>query len=832
MNVKEMTKKAKRAIVSALSVALITTNIAGLFGFTANAANNGAANFLGNCAKYGIVCNELNQTSHMQTNFATGKFNGNGQYTGADLSNNPGDMMIGELVEEVKLNGAARDTVIYVDPSVKQMVSNMIAAAKAYADSVVNYSSFTLPEVRDMNNYVVDVTSLGNGTVYVNLDQINFNGIAEGGMKLQMRDDQTVVFNTTATSFRIPRYSVTIVGNLSDAELAENVIWNIPNAVTLNINSDHMRATVIAPLAETYISTTAEGNLVCNKVTGNSGEWHFISRRVPTPTPTPTPGPKYGELTITKDVVGIEEGAEWSFEFTVDVEIPEGTTVKADSNAATLFKDGTSTVITLTNAAPSMTISGLPEGTTYTVTETENEAYESTALGDTGIISSETAYAEFTNTKIEGPEYGSLTIIKSVEGMDEDAAWLFDFDVAVSLPENTGFAAGSSAADLFTNGNSVTVTLSNKNSQITIDGLPVGTSYKVAENEVEGYILTANGDEGIISLDGAVADFVNAYTVTPTPTPTETPTPTPTNTPEPTPTNTPEPTPTNTPEPTPTNTPEPTPTNTPEPTPTNTPEPTPTNTPEPTPTNTPEPTPTNTPEPTPTNTPEPTPTNTPEPTPTNTPEPTPTNTPEPTPTNTPEPTPTNTPEPTPTNTPEPTPTNPPEVTPTNTPEPTPTNTPEPTPTNPPEVTPTNTPEVTPTNTPEPTPTNPPEVTPTNTPEVTPTNTPEPTPTNAPEVTPTNTPEPTPTTTPTPTPTTIVEIPDEDVPLAPGPDSGDVLGANRIPMDEGEVLGARRAAQTDDNNRSALWTAILLGSTAGVGAWSLFRKKNSRDNVEE
>ena len=76
---------------------------------------------------------------------------------------------------------------------------------------------------------------------------------------------------------------------------------------------------------------------------------------------------------------------------------------------------------------------------------------------------------------------------------------------------------------------------------------------------------------------------------------------------------------------------------TPEPTPTPTPEPTPTPTPEPTPTPTPEPTPTPTPEPTPPPTPEPTPTPTPSPTPTPTPAPTPTPTPTPDPAPTPTP---------------------------------------------------------------------------------------------------------------------------------------------------------------------------------------------------
>lgn len=50
MGMKELSRKVKRAIASAITTALVASNIAGLFGFTTNASNNGAANFLRECA--------------------------------------------------------------------------------------------------------------------------------------------------------------------------------------------------------------------------------------------------------------------------------------------------------------------------------------------------------------------------------------------------------------------------------------------------------------------------------------------------------------------------------------------------------------------------------------------------------------------------------------------------------------------------------------------------------------------------------------------------------------------------------------------------------------
>jgi subtilase family serine protease len=191
-----------------------------------------------------------------------------------------------------------------------------------------------------------------------------------------------------------------------------------------------------------------------------------------------------------------------------------------------------------------------------------------------------------------------------------------------------------------------------------------------------------------------MANFVKAFVITPTPTPTKTPTHTPTKTPTPTPTKT----PTRTPTKTPTKTASPTPTRTASPTPTRTPSRTPTKTASPTPSKTPTPTPTKTStrtaSPTPTRTASRTPTKTASSTPTKTASPTPSKTPTLTPTKTP----TRTASPTATRTASHTPTRTASHTPTKTASPTPSKTPSPTPTRNPTPTSTKTSTATPTKT--------------------------------------------------------------------------------------------------------------------------------------
>lgn len=227
---------------------------------------------------------------------------------------------------------------------------------------------------------------------------------------------------------------------------------------------------------------------------------------------------KEGSLTVSKSVEG-ETGSAASFSFTVTL----GNTAINGQYGDMAFTNGVATV-TLKNGE-SATAEHLPAGTTYTVTETENADYSPDKTVDTGaIVKDATATAAFTNTRLY-----KLTVSKTVSGQAADTSQLFDFRVtlkdAVGKPLTGEYAytgdsmSGSSAtapADgtitLDSNG-AGSVSLSS-GQQITIGGIPSGSSYTVEEatsneDNVLKYDVTYNGAQtvpsGTLSADATVA---------------------------------------------------------------------------------------------------------------------------------------------------------------------------------------------------------------------------------------------------------------------------------------------------------------------------------------
>ncbi len=240
----------------------------------------------------------------METNFAAGKYQGNGHWNGNTISeskaNASGEIRIGEVVGESKFRGTPY---VVVKESVKDEVKAMLASVSNYAESVVKKADYTTPkDVKDMNNYHVDITGIDEEIVYVDADamveNITAGKIQNGGVKVTLRANQSLVFNVSLKdAVRIPEYKITVKnGSKTHEEMAESVVWNMPYVTNLDLNSDGMRATVIAPKAFVNLTTTSEGWLVCHTVVSNSGEWHMISKKIPKVTPTPkvtaTPTPK------------------------------------------------------------------------------------------------------------------------------------------------------------------------------------------------------------------------------------------------------------------------------------------------------------------------------------------------------------------------------------------------------------------------------------------------------------------------------------------------------------------------------------------------------------
>lgn len=225
-----------------------------------------------------------------------------------------------------------------------------------------------------------------------------------------------------------------------------------------------------------------------------------------------------GSLTVSKSVVG-ETNSTTEFTFTVTL----GNKNINGKYGDMTFTNGVATV-TL-KADKSATAEHLPAGTTYEVAETPNADYASTATGASGTITKDaTAAAAFTNARLY-----KLTVSKTVSGQAADASQAFTFTVTLKdasgkplsgTYDYTGGSVSGSSATAPANG---TITLDSNGAgsvslssgqQITIGGIPSGSSYTVEEatsneDNVLKYDVTYNGAQtvpsGTLSADATVA---------------------------------------------------------------------------------------------------------------------------------------------------------------------------------------------------------------------------------------------------------------------------------------------------------------------------------------
>ena len=171
----------------------------------------------------------------------------------------------------------------------------------------------------------------------------------------------------------------------------------------------------------------------------------------------------------------------------------------------------------------SKTLTGLPEGVTYTVAEDKYDNYTASTTGNTTgkIVANSTAEVEFTNSysKPSGGtggssvrQTGNLTVSNTVVGEGADTEKEFTF--VIIIKDQSGNPLNGTYGDVkFTNG-AATITLKHGESE-TFTNLPKGCTYTVTEGEHDGYTVTFTGDTGVIPANAtAMAAFVNAIDVT------------------------------------------------------------------------------------------------------------------------------------------------------------------------------------------------------------------------------------------------------------------------------------------------------------------------------
>ena len=207
-----------------------------------------------------------------------------------------------------------------------------------------------------------------------------------------------------------------------------------------------------------------------------------------------------GNLIVSNKVVSAAaEDASRTFDFTVTL---GDKTINGKFGDMT-FENGVATFSL--QDGEQKTAEGLPSGTTFTVTQTSVEGFDTTKEGDTGTISTTASTAAFTNTR----ETGNLTVSNElVSTVTADADMEFTFTVTLSNTTINGDFGGMT----FENG-VATITLKG-GEQKTAAGIPTDISYTVTQTAAEGFVTTKEGDTGTISTTTSTAAFTNTRIMT------------------------------------------------------------------------------------------------------------------------------------------------------------------------------------------------------------------------------------------------------------------------------------------------------------------------------
>lgn len=177
-----------------------------------------------------------------------------------------------------------------------------------------------------------------------------------------------------------------------------------------------------------------------------------------------------------------------------------------------VFTEGQSDEFTLMHDE-SRTITGLPAGLGYEVTETADAQFDTRSERATGTVAfSDTPIeAEFTNTR----KVGSLTITKTVNGLNKlpgDDGVEFEFDVVLKHGEQG--LSGTFGDYTFKNGVPVdeagekTPVKVSASTAVVLSGIPVGTAYTVTER-AHGSFDNIDEEKGV-TISGIPADVAYA----------------------------------------------------------------------------------------------------------------------------------------------------------------------------------------------------------------------------------------------------------------------------------------------------------------------------------
>jgi LPXTG-motif cell wall-anchored protein len=270
------------------------------------------------------------------------------------------------------------------------------------------------------------IEELPNGIGYT-IIEVDYTG--DGYTTIKTGDVGTIsetvsgaaVFTNTRNTYGDLRVTKTLAGNAADTTkefvftitLSDNTVNGIYGGMTFNsgVSTHILKAgewvtAVGLPNGITY-TVTEDDYSADGYVTTKTGDTGTITGGKLALAEFTNTRNAYSKLSIRKTVTGDKGETDKYFTFTINFDA-EGSYEYTGSNSGTISNGGE---IQLKDGEE-ITIHDLPVGTTYSVTESDNDSYKVTATGDSGVIEENViALAHFTNNREKLPSTGDNTNI-------------------------------------------------------------------------------------------------------------------------------------------------------------------------------------------------------------------------------------------------------------------------------------------------------------------------------------------------------------------------------------------------------------------------------------
>ena len=285
---------------------------------------------LGDAVYYGVTANSYHQKGDTQTNFAVKTFTSDAD-AGGDLSENPGNIVVGDILDGGKLKirnditphtstiyyGKQIDSSKIIQDSIQNLVPLDQKVINDYVDGLIRNAK-TISSQNPLkltktagNKFYIDTTALpADAVLYITLDESvdpQANDVqreltdlkkAVGNsdqLCINKLPGQTIVFQTSE-DLNINQMlfdnggTFSFNNTVSDkaksdknrllSEYCPTVFWTSSTATHVTMKGS-AAGTFIFPAADVRWDATSCGWLVCNYAEGKSGEWHNLYKDMP-----------------------------------------------------------------------------------------------------------------------------------------------------------------------------------------------------------------------------------------------------------------------------------------------------------------------------------------------------------------------------------------------------------------------------------------------------------------------------------------------------------------------------------------------------------------------